>query len=89
MTSPDGSRDPATPLDVLVRHVDHLAERMGIEHVALGSDFDGAMMPAELGDAAGLPRLLDALRGAGYGEADLAALAHGNWLRVLGETWGA
>ncbi len=74
---------------MLVRHVDHLAARMGIEHVALGSDFDGAMMPAALGDAAGLPRLLDALRAGGYGEADLAAIAHGNWLRVLGETWGA
>ena len=89
MTSPDGSRDPATPLDVLVRHVDHLAERMGIEHVALGSDFDGAMMPAELCDAAGLPRLLDALRAASYGEDDLAAIGHGNWLRVLRATWGA
>ena len=89
MTSPDGGRDPATPLDVLVRHVDHLAGRMGIEHVALGSDFDGAMMPAELGDAAGLPRLLDALRDSGYGEDDLAAIAHGNWLRVLRATWGA
>jgi len=89
MTSPDGSRDPATPLEVLVRHVDHLAGRMGIEHVALGSDFDGAMMPAALGDAAGIPRLLEAFRAAGYGESDVAALAHGNWLRVLRETWGA
>jgi membrane dipeptidase len=62
---------------------------MGIEHVALGSDFDGATMPASLGDAAGLPRLLDALRESGYGEDDLAALAHGNWLRVLAATWGA
>ncbi len=89
MTSPDGSIDPASPLEVLVRHVDHLAERMGIEHVALGSDFDGAMMPTDLGDAAGLPRLLDALRAGGYGEDDLAAIAHGNWLRVLRATWGA
>ncbi len=89
MTNPDGTRDPACPLDVLVRHVDHLTERMGIEHVALGSDFDGAMMPAALGDAAGLPRLLDAFRASGYAEADVAALAHGNWLRVLGATWGA
>ena len=89
MTSPDGTRDPATPLDVLVRHVDHLAGRMGIEHVALGSDFDGAMMPEALGDAAGLPRLLDALEAAGYRGDDLAALAHGNWLRVLRATWGA
>jgi len=89
MTSPESTRDPASPLGVLVSHVDHLVERMGIEHVALGSDFDGATMPASLGDAAGLPRLLDALRESGYGEDDLAALAHGNWLRVLAATWGA
>ena len=89
MTTPDGSRDPSTPIELLVRHVDHLAERMGIEHVALGSDFDGATMPAELADAAGLPRLLDALRTGGYDEAELAAIAHGNWLRVLRATWGA
>jgi membrane dipeptidase len=89
MTNPAGRLDPASPLEVLVRHADHLAERMGIEHVALGSDFDGAQMPEALGDAAGLPRLLDAFREAGWSEPDLAALAHGNWLRVLGETWGA
>jgi membrane dipeptidase len=62
---------------------------MGIEHVALGSDFDGALMPDALGDAAGLPRLLHALEAAGYRGDDLAALAHGNWLRVLRATWGA
>jgi membrane dipeptidase len=71
------------------RAIRHAVSVVGVDHVALGSDFDGAMMPAALGDAAGLPRLLDALRAGGYGEADVAALAHGNWLRVLGETWGA
>ncbi len=89
MTDPQGRVDPASPLEVLVRHADHLAERMGVEHVALGSDFDGALMPDALGDAAGLPGLLDAFRAAGWTEADLTALAHGNWLRVLRETWGA
>ena len=57
--------------------------------MALGSDFDGATMPAELKDAAGLPRLMQALRDRGFGEGDLRKLAHGNWVRVLRETWGA
>ena len=49
-----------------MRHVDYLAERMGIDHVALGSDFDGAVVPDELGGAAGLPKLVAALRASGY-----------------------
>ena len=44
----DGSEVPDTPIAEIVRHVDYLAERMGIDHVAFGSDFDGALMPEEL-----------------------------------------
>jgi membrane dipeptidase len=83
---PDGKRDADTPLTDLVRHMDHLVERMGVDHVGLGSDFDGCTVPAELGDAAGLPRLIAALREAGYSEADLRKIAHENWLRVLERT---
>jgi membrane dipeptidase len=60
---------------------------MGIDHVAFGSDFDGAVVPDELGGLAGLPKLVDALRGSGYDEEDVAKITHRNWLRVLGETW--
>ncbi|CAN5719097.1 dipeptidase [soil metagenome] len=84
----DGRQDPDTPLAEIVGHVNHMVERMGVDHVGLGSDFDGATIPRELGDAAGLPRLLEAIRGAGYGEEELRKLAHANWLRVLRETWG-
>jgi membrane dipeptidase len=66
-----------------------VAERIGIEHVGFGSDFDGATVIEELGDASGLPRLVEALRGRGYGDAEIEQLAHGNWLRVLRETWAA
>ena len=83
----DGHNDPATPIAEIVRHVDYLAERMGIDHVAFGSDFDGAMVPAELGGAAGLPKLVAALRDSGYGDDAVAKVTHGNWLRVLRETW--
>lgn len=85
---PDGGQtDANTPLSVIVRHVDYMVDRMGIDHVALGSDFDGATMPAELRDVAGLPKLMAALRAAGYDEASLRKIAYENWLRVLRLTW--
>lgn len=83
----DGGHEAATPLSALVRHFDYLADRMGTDHVAFGSDFDGATIPEELGDAAGLPRLVAALREAGFAEDDLEKMALGNWLRVLEKTW--
>jgi membrane dipeptidase len=83
----DGRLVPETPLDDIVRHVDYIAARIGIDHVAFGSDFDGAVIPAELGGAAGLPRLVDALRRAGYDDGAVDKITHGNWLRVLRSTW--
>jgi membrane dipeptidase len=83
----DGQDDPATPIDDIVRHVDYIARRIGVEHVAFGSDFDGAMMPLELKDASGLPKLLAALRARGYGDGELKQIAHQNWVRVLAQTW--
>jgi membrane dipeptidase len=84
----DGQRDAdTTSLTEIVRHVDYMVKRMGIDHVALGSDFDGAVMPGDLRDAAGLPKLMSALRAAGYDDAALRQIAYGNWLRVLGQTW--
>jgi membrane dipeptidase len=85
----DGAREANTPIARMVDHIEYMVKRIGIDHVALGSDFDGATMPAELKDAAGLPRLMQALRDRGFGEGDLRKLAHGNWVRVLRETWGA
>jgi membrane dipeptidase len=85
----DGKPEADTPLEAIVRHVDYLVERIGIDQVGFGSDFDGARIPQELGDATGLPRLMVALRDAGYDADSLVKLAHGNWLRVLRATWGA
>jgi membrane dipeptidase len=85
---PDGREDPDTPLEAIVAHVRHVAARIGTDHVALGSDFDGATIPAELGDAAGLPRLLGALRAAGFDAGEVERIAWGNWRRVLALTWG-
>lgn len=84
----DGARNSNTPIARMVEHIDYLVERMGIDHVGLGSDFDGAQMPEELKDAAGLPKLVQALRDHGYMGEDLRSLLHGNWVRVLRDTWG-
>lgn len=83
----DGNFDPETPLAEIVRHVDYCVSRMGVDHVAFGSDFEGAIVSNELGGAAGLPKLLDVLRAQGYDEESLAKITHRNWLRVLDETW--
>jgi membrane dipeptidase len=83
----DGENNADTPLSVIVRHIDYLVERLGIDRVGFGSDFDGAKMPLELADAAGLPRLVAQLRQAGYDDASLRKLAYENWLRVLEHTW--
>ena len=76
-------------LTEIVKHLDYVAEKIGIDHLALGSDFDGAKMPDDLGDVSGLPRLLDALRAAGYDEPALKKIAYENWQRLLAETWKA
>jgi len=81
----DGQPNADTPLAQLVRHVDYVAQRIGIDHVALGSDFDGAQMPQELKDAAGLPRLVQALKEGGYQGEDLEKITYRNWLRILKE----
>ena len=57
------------------------------DHVALGSDNDGAVVPQELGGAAGLPKLLDALRAGGFDDAAIAKITHENWLRIFRATW--
>ena len=83
----DGLLVPDTPIAEIVRHIDYFAERMGIDHVAFGSDFDGADVPEELGGVAGLPKLVAALRDAGYDDDAVAKITHRNWLRVLRDTW--
>jgi membrane dipeptidase len=72
----------------VVEHVDYLVEHLGEDGVGFGSDFDGATMPKDIGDAAGLPRLVDALRQR-YDDATLRKLCTENWLRVLDATWHA
>ncbi|MDI6025368.1 dipeptidase [Corticibacterium sp. UT-5YL-CI-8] len=83
MLRADGQNNSNTPMSDVVRHVNYLVEKVGIDCVALGSDFDGALIPREIGDAAGLPKLVCALRDAGYDDGALEKLCFGNWMRVL------
>lgn len=85
----DGSWDADRPLDVMVRHLDYLVERLGETRVGLGSDYDGARVPSAVGDVSKLPNLTAALQAAGYNDALLHKLTHQNWLRVLRKTWGS
>jgi len=86
----EGSSDGReTSLTRICDHLDYIVDRIGIAHVALGSDFDGATMPTDLGDATGLPDLMGELRRQGHDDVALTAIASGNWLRVFRATWGA
>jgi membrane dipeptidase len=84
---PDFANDAKTPIALIADHARYVADRIGVEHVALGSDFDGATIPAELGDAAGLQKLVAALEIAGFSEAETAAICWHNWRRVLASWW--
>jgi membrane dipeptidase len=83
----DGRMRSDTPLSDMVRHTDYLIEHLGEDRVGFGSDFDGAVVAEEIGTVAGLPRLVEAFRAAGYGEALLRKLCFDNWLGRLERTW--
>ena len=85
---PDGKFVADTPIELMVRHVDALVEALGEDGVALGSDFDGAMMPAAIGDVTGVQRLLQALLDKGYGEKLVGKIALGNWMAMIGRVMG-
>jgi membrane dipeptidase len=84
----DGFSSPTdTSLSLIADHLIYIADRNGIDGVALGSDFDGAAMPGDLKDAAGLPRLIDELRTRGFDDESLRKIGFENWLRVFDATW--
>lgn len=83
----DGWNDAHTSLEVMIRHIDYLVEHLGINCVGLGTDFDGATIPQEIGDVTGLPKLIKALRKSGYDDSALRKLSYENWVRVLSKTW--
>lgn len=84
---PDGGRDTDTPIEVMLRHTDHLLGILGEDGVALGSDFDGAGIPDAIGDVTGTQKLLQAMLDHGYGRELVEKIALRNWLDLLARTW--
>ena len=67
----------------LIDHIDHMVKVAGVDHVGLGSDFDGATMPIGMEDVSKLPKITDALLKKGYSDADIEKILGGNILRVM------
>ena len=84
---PDADLNEDTPLDMLIRHFQYLVDRIGIDRVAIGSDFDGATIPAVIKDASGLPNLIAALRASGFDDEAVRRITFDNWMRVFRLTW--
>jgi len=78
---------PRPPFTVLIDHIDHIAKVAGIDHVGLGSDFDGVSgaTPAGMDSAADLPKITQALLDRGYNAEDIHKILGGNVLRVFKE----
>ena len=77
---------PPTPLSVLIDHIDHIAKVAGVDHVGLGSDFDGvSSLPVGMEDIARLPAITYELLRRGYSEKDVRKILGENFLRAFGE----
>jgi membrane dipeptidase len=76
---------PRPPLKSLIDHIDHIAKIAGVDHVGLGSDFDGVSgaTPEGIDSAADLPRITQALLDRGYSAEDIHKILGGNLLRVF------
>ena len=78
---------PRPPLSMLIDHIDHIAKVAGVDHVGLGSDFDGVsgQLPEGIDSAADLPKITAALMARGYSAEDCRKILGGNLLRVFRE----
>lgn len=84
---PDGRESAEMTLEPMLHHLDHLIAELGEDHVGMGSDFDGATMPKDIGDVTGLPRLQEAMVAHGYDAALMRKLCFENWFALLDRTW--
>ncbi|MEO0939184.1 MAG: membrane dipeptidase [Pseudomonadota bacterium] len=87
-TSEAGWRTGQSTIDGQVDQFAYMLDRMGEDHVVLGSDFDGARTPQGIASAADLPRLIRAMEDRQFGAAVIDKITHGTWLRLLGEHLG-
>lgn len=79
----DGTAAANMGWDPLLRQMDHLITHLGEDHVGLGSDFDGCIVPERIGDVTGVQHLLEAFEKHGYGETLINKLSRDNWLACL------
>lgn len=84
---PDMDKNTDVPIALMVDHIERIIDLAGIDHVAIGSDFDGTIVPDVIGDAAGTGKLIAGLRERGFEETAIEKICQGNWLRVLREVW--
>jgi membrane dipeptidase len=77
---------PKVNWTLIIDHLDHAVKVAGIDHVGLGSDFDGAVMPLGMQDVTHLPQITDALLKKGYSDSDVRKILGENTLRVLAES---
>jgi membrane dipeptidase len=81
------SKLPRPPLSALIDHIDHMVKVAGIDHVGLGSDFDGVTCtPQGIDSVADLPKITQALYARGYNAEQIRKILGGNLLRVFSET---
>jgi membrane dipeptidase len=83
----DGRWDSMTEPSVMIRHLEHLLKYAGEDCVGLGSDFDGARIPAFIGNVTGVGKLVEAMQAAGFGDRLIEKIVYKNWLRILEVTW--
>jgi membrane dipeptidase len=76
---------PQVSWEKIVEHIDHAVRIAGADHVGIGSDFDGAFMPAGMEDASKFPRLTEGLLKRGYGEAGIRKILGLNTIRVMAD----
>jgi membrane dipeptidase len=75
---------PRTPFSILIDHIDHIANVAGVDHVGLGSDFDGITeAPAGMDDVTAFPRIAEALLDRGYAATEVQKILGGNMMRVM------
>lgn len=86
-TRPDGAMDTNTSIESLLIHLDYLIDKMGEDHVGLGSDFDGAHIPDAIKDVSDLPVLRNAMKERGYSDDLMTKLCHQNWICLLDRIW--
>ncbi len=75
------------PLEVFKSHIDHIVNLTDINTVAIGTDFDGTMIPSNISGSNDFPKFFDYFLENGYSEQDLKKLGHENLLRVFKDTW--